>query len=149
MPKFETVRRVPVSAEAMYDIVADVERYPDFLPMCEALTIVERSRDGAKDVIQADMTVAHLKLKERFRSLVMLDKQAKTIEPQSIQGPFKHLENNWHFEPLSETSCDVAFKIDYAFKSWALEKLMGGMFEKAFATYAASFEARAIALQDK
>ena len=149
MPKFETVRRVPVSAEAMYDIVADVERYPEFLPMCEALTIVERSNNGVQDVLQADMTVAYLKLKERFRSHVLLNKQAKTIETKSIQGPFKHLENHWRFVPLSEASCDVAFKIDYAFKSWPLEKLMGGMFEKAFATYAASFEARAIALQNK
>ena len=149
MPKFETVRRVPVSANAMYEIVADVERYPEFLPLCEALTIVERSNHGEQDVLQADMTVAYFKLKECFRSQVLLDKQAKTIETQSIQGPFKHLENHWHFKPLSETGCDVAFKIDYTFRSWALEKLMGGMFEKAFATYAASFEARAIALQNK
>ena len=149
MPKFETVRRVPVSADAMYDIVADVERYPEYLPMCEALTIIQRSNNGAQDIIQADMTVAYLKLKERFRSQVLLDKQAKTIETQSIQGPFKHLENHWHFKPLSESNCDVAFKIDYAFKSWPLEKLMGGMFEKAFATYATSFEERAIALQKK
>ncbi len=149
MPKYETVRRVPVSADVMYEIVADVERYPEFLPLCEALTVVERSNTGTQDVLQADMTVAYLKLKECFRSQVLLDKQAKTIETQSIQGPFKHLENHWHFKPLSEISCDVAFKIDYSFKSWALEKLMGGMFEKAFATYAASFEARAIALQNK
>ena len=117
MPKFETVRRVPVSADAMYDIVADVERYPEFLPMCEALTIIERSNNGIQDVLQADMTVAYLKLQERFRSHVLLDKQAKTIETKSVQGPFKHLENHWHFKALSESSCDVAFKIDHTFCS--------------------------------
>lgn len=146
MPNFETVRRIPYHHEIIYDIVADVERYPEFLPLCDRLEILSETKQDETIHIEADMTVAYLKFQETFRSTVILDKPNNTIATTSAEPPFKHLENQWHFVPVSDNSTDVHFKIDYAFKSWPLEKLMGAMFEKAFRTYAASFEARAKSL---
>jgi len=146
MPKFDTIRRVPHSAEKMFNVVADVERYPEFLPLCEALTIIDEFEKKGCQIIQADMSVGYMRFQETFRSEVTLDRPNHSIATTSIRGPFKHLENRWYFKPLDEKSCDVHFTIDYAFKSWPLEKLMGSMFEKAVKKYAESFEARAEAI---
>ena len=143
MPKFDTIRRMPHSAETIYDIVADVERYPEFLPYCEKLIIIDETNDETGHLLEADMTVGYKAIQETFRSKVILDPTSKTITSTNLNGPFKHLENRWHFKPLSENQTDVHFFIDYAFKNWAMEKLMGSLFEKAFRTYATSFEERA------
>lgn len=143
MPKFETIRRVPFSDQVMYDIVADVERYPQFLPLCESLNIISRETRNDNTILKADMTVAYSVVKETFRSVVTLDETNKIIATENLKGPFKHLENSWQFLPVTDESTDIHFAIDYQFKSWALEKLMGSMFEKAFRKYAISFENRA------
>lgn len=153
MPKFETIRRVPHSAEKMFAIVSDVERYPDFLPLIESLKIISKSQQGDILTLQADMAVGYKAIKESFRSEVVINLKEKTIISKSQSGPFSKMENRWHFTPVtaateptqSEQSAhaDVHFSIDYKFKNWALEKLLGGMFDKAFRTYAESFENRA------
>lgn len=147
MPRFETIRRVPYSAEKMFAIVADVERYPEFLPLIERLTIISREEEGGIICLQADMTVGYKAFQETFRSEVRVDEANRTIISTSKSGPFSKMENRWKFTPIEVSgkpaAADVQFTIDYKFKSWTLEKLMGGMFDKAFRTYAESFETRA------
>lgn len=132
------------SAEEMFDLVADVERYPEFVPLCRALKV--REREAAKDgieIVVADMTVAYKFVRERFKSRVTLDRPHLKILVEYLEGPFSHLENRWTFRPDGEQSCAVEFFIDYEFRSRTLGLLMGSMFEVAFRRFAAAFERRA------
>jgi len=147
MPQFSSKHRVPHSAEKMYALVADVERYPEFVPMCHALKIRQRTKkpDGS-EVIVADMTVSFQVVRETFTSRVTLDHPNLKIFVEYLQGPFRKLENRWTFEAKSENACDVSFFIAYEFKSRMLAVLMGAMFDAAFQRFAAAFEKRADAI---
>lgn len=144
MPRFANKRRVRHSAPQMFDLVADVERYPEFVPLCKALKIRQRTpnADGT-EVIVADMTVSFKLVQESFTSKVTLDRTNLKILVEYLRGPFSNLENRWTFEPKSETECDVGFFINYEFKSRMLALLMGSMFDAAFQRFAAAFEKRA------
>lgn len=147
MPKFEKVHTVSHSAENMFALVADIEKYPEFLPMCEGLTIRERRERDGKTLLIADMTVGYKAIRETFTSQVLLKPQELAIEAKYIDGPFKHLDNRWHFTDSDQdgdgAASDVNFYIDYAFKNPALGLLMGSMFERAFAKFTSAFETRA------
>jgi len=145
MPKFETVHRVRHSADVMYDIVADIEKYPEFLTLCEYLKIIKQGETDQQGIktLEADMTVGYKAIREVFRSKVTLDPTQKAISTENINGPFKYMRNSWRFVPLNENSADIHFSIEYEFKNWMMEKLLGQMFEKAFRTYSKSFEDRA------
>src|ERR1700710_227490 len=147
MPKFSSKRRVLHSAPQMFDLVADVELYPEFVPLCKALKIRQRTPgpDGTEVVI-ADMTVSFKLVREAFTSRVTLDRPNQKILVEYLQGPFSNLENRWSFEPKSDNSCDVGFYISYEFKSRMLAMLMGTMFYTAFQRFAAAFEKRADAV---
>ncbi len=128
----------------MFDLVADVERYPEFVPLCESLKLIGRTRDAAgHDVITARMTAAYKMLRESFTSRAVLDREAKVIRVAYLDGPFRRLENVWTFKPLGDESCDVGFSIAYEFRSMILQTLMGAAFDKAFRKFAAAFEERA------
>ena len=144
MRKFSSKRRVIHSAGQMFDLVADVERYPEFVPLCHALKIRQRTPgpDGTEIVI-ADMTVSFKLVREAFTSRVTLDRPNLKIMVEYLKGPFSNLENRWSFEPRSETACDVGFFLSYEFKSRMLAMLMGTMFDAAFQRFAAAFEKRA------
>jgi coenzyme Q-binding protein COQ10 len=144
MPQFTSKRRVRHSAADMFDLVADVERYPAFVPLCRELNIRQRSPagEGAETVI-ADMTVAYKLVRESFRSRVTLDKPKLQILVEYLEGPFSHLENRWTFHPMGDLNSEVEFFIDYEFKSRMLGILMGTMFDAAFRRFAAAFERRA------
>jgi coenzyme Q-binding protein COQ10 len=144
MPKFNSRRRVNHSAPQMFDLVADVERYPEFVPLCKSLKIRQRmpKSDGTETVI-ADMTVSFKLVRETFTSRVTLDRPNLKILVEYLQGPFSNLENRWTFESKSENACDVGFYIAYEFKSRMLAVLMGAMFDAAFQRFAAAFEKRA------
>ena len=144
MPRFSNKRRVQHRAEQMFDLVADVERYPEFVPLCQALKIRQRkpNPDGTETVI-ADMTVSFKLVKETFTSEVTLDRAGQKILVRYLRGPFSNLENRWTFEPKSDTSCDVGFYLAYEFKSRMLAMLMGTMFDAAFAKFSTAFEKRA------
>ena len=144
MPKFSNRRRVRHAAEKMFDLVADVERYPEFVPLCESLKICQRSQtpDG-KEIIVADMTVSFKLVRERFTSRVTLDRAHRKILVEYLQGPFSHLENRWAFEPKSDDSCEIGFFISYEFRSRMLSMLMGSMFDVAFHRFSSAFEQRA------
>jgi coenzyme Q-binding protein COQ10 len=144
MPKFSTTRRVRHSAEDMFNLVADVEKYPSFVPLCQALTVRRRSEgEGDTQIVIAGMTVAYKLLRETFTSRVKLDRQNQQIDVTYLDGPFSRMENRWKFTPKGEDSCDVQFSIDYEFKSRVLGMMMGAMFDAAFRRFSAAFEARA------
>ncbi len=146
MPSFRSTRVVGHNPEKMFALVGDVEAYPQFVPLCTALT-VRRRCDGAEGtlVLLADMEVGYKAIKERFTSRVTLDPRARKIRVEYVDGPFSHLENVWQFRPVDGESekCRVEFFINYEFRSRALGVLMGAMFEKAFRKFSEAFEARA------
>jgi len=128
----------------MFDLVADVERYPEFVPLCQSLKIRQRTpRDDGTEVVVADMTVSFKLVREAFTSEVTLDRPNLKIAVRYLRGPFSSLENRWTFEPKGETACDVGFYIAYEFKSRMLGLLMGSMFDAAFGRFSAAFEKRA------
>ncbi|WP_407153988.1 type II toxin-antitoxin system RatA family toxin [Bradyrhizobium sp. STM 3557] len=147
MPRFSNKRRVLHTADQMFDLVADVERYPEFVPLCSALTVRQRSaKPDGLEVIVADMTVSFKLVKETFTSRVTLDRAGRKIHVEYVSGPFSSLENRWSFEPKEGNACDVTFFIAYEFKSRMLAMLMGSMFDTAFARLSAAFEKRADAI---
>jgi len=144
MPQFETRRPVPHTPEQMFDLVADIERYPQFLPLCEALMIRSRKERDGKVLLVADMTIGYKAIRETFTTQVLLNRATLTIDVKYIDGPFRYLDNRWRFEAAGEGGCDVHFFIDYEFKSKLLGSIMGAMFERAFRMFAEAFEARAV-----
>jgi coenzyme Q-binding protein COQ10 len=143
MPQFSTKRRVKHSAADMFDLVADVERYPEFVPLCRAMRVMRRTRTDDREVIVAQMTVAYKLIRETFTSRVTLDRARLQILVEYLDGPFSRMENQWHFHEISEAACDVEFFIAYEFKSRTLGLLMGAMFDAAFRRFASAFEHRA------
>lgn len=142
MPKFDTVRRVPFTPEQMFALVADVEKYPQFLPMCESLTVRSRKERDGVTVLVADMGVGYKQIRETFTSQVVLKPEDLIIDVKYLDGPFKYLRNSWTFLSVAE-GCDVKFDIDYEFKSRILGVMMGAVFDRAFRMFAGAFEARA------
>ena len=147
MPRFSNKRRVAHSADKMFDLVADVERYPQFVPLCHSLTVRQRMEkpDGI-EIVVADMTVSFKLVRETFTSRITLDRPNLNILVEYLKGPFSSLENRWSFEPKGDNSCDVTFFIAYEFRSRMLALLMGSMFDVAFTRFSAAFEKRADAI---
>jgi coenzyme Q-binding protein COQ10 len=144
MPRFSTRRKVQHAATEMFDLVADVERYPQFVPLCRELKARQRTpRADGTEVIVAEMTVAYKFISETFTSRVTVDRAKLQIFVEYLDGPFSHMENRWGFRPVGETSCEVEFFIAYEFRSRALGLLMGSMFDTAFRRFADAFERRA------
>ncbi len=143
MPQFETHRPVPHSPDQMFDLVADVERYPEFLPLCEALVVRSRKERDGKILLIADMTVGYKAIRETFTTQVLLNKAERAIDVKYIDGPFKYLDNRWRFQPSENGGSIIDFFIDYEFKSRILGALMGSMFDRAFRMFTDAFETRA------
>src|SRR5271170_5203243 len=143
MPELSTTRRVRHAASEMFDLVADVDHYPEFVPLCRSLTVRKRIKEGGKDVIIADMTVAYKLVRETFTSRVTLDRPNLEILVEYLEGPFRRLNNRWNFRPVEDHVCDVEFFISYEFRSRVLGMLMGAMFDAAFRRFAGAFERRA------
>ena len=150
MPNFSSKRRVAHTATEMFDLVADVERYPEFVPLYQALKIRQRTqRPDGTEIVIADMTVSFKLVRESFTSRVTLDRPGLKIMVEYLKGPFSNLENRWTFEPRSASDCDVGFYISYEFKSRMLAMLMGALFDAAFSQFASAFEKRADAIYGK
>ncbi len=143
MPQLSTTRRVRHGASEMFDLVADVEHYPEFVPLCQSLTVRKRINEGGKDVIVADMTAAYKMIRETFTSRVTLDRPNMEILVEYLEGPFRRLNNRWKFRAVEDRVCDVEFFIAYEFRSRTLGMLMGAMFDAAFRRFAVAFERRA------
>jgi coenzyme Q-binding protein COQ10 len=144
MSRFTTKRRVRHAASDMFDLVADIERYPEFVPLCRSTRVSRRTKAGeGVETLRSEMTVAYKMISETFVTRVTLDKPRLQIHVQYLEGPFRQLENRWTFQPLGEHSCDVEFFISYEFRSRTLGFLMGSMFDTAFRRFAEAFERRA------
>ena len=144
MPQFSTKRHVQHSASEMFDLVADVERYPEFVPLCRSLRVRKRSTDSeGRDVVIADMTIAYKLIYETFTSRVTLDRPSLEILVEYLEGPFRKMNNRWRFHSAGADACDVEFFINYEFRSRTLGLLMGAMFDAAFRRFSAAFERRA------
>ncbi|MDQ0468425.1 type II toxin-antitoxin system RatA family toxin [Labrys wisconsinensis] len=150
MPSFRTTRRVRHRAVDMFDLVADVDKYPLFVPLCQALRVRRRTEEAdGRMVVVADMTVAYKVFRETFGSRVTLDREKLAILVEYLDGPFSHLENRWSFRDDGQGGCIVEFFIDYSFRSRTLGMLMGTMFDAAFRRFADAFERRADAVYGK
>lgn len=143
MPQFSTKHRVRHAATKMFELVADVEKYPQFVPLCSALAVKSRTEKNGTTILVADMTVAYKIVRETFTSRVTLDRPNLKILVEYLSGPFKRMQNRWTFHPIGEEACDVEFFINYEFRSRALAVLMGAMFDAAFRRFATAFEQRA------
>ena len=141
MPRHAERRRLPYSPEQIFDLVAAIERYPEFLPWCRAARILRR--DG--DILEADLVIGFKMFRVRFTSHVALT-PSESIEVTYLRGPFKRLSNRWHFEPADDGACVIDFYVDFEFRSGLLQKAMTPLFAEAVRRMVASFEARAGAL---
>jgi coenzyme Q-binding protein COQ10 len=152
MPQFSTRRRVRHSAIDMFELVADVERYPEFVPLCRSMRMLRRTNLNGREIVIAEMKVAYKLLRESFTSRVALDRGRLEISVEYLDGPFSRMENRWCFYPVEDAtnehpaSCDVEFFIAYEFRSRSLALLMGTMFDFAFRRFATAFEDRADAV---
>ncbi len=144
MPSFRTTRSVRHSPADMFELVADVDAYPQFVPLCQALVVRKRSSDELnRSILVADMTVAYKLLRETFASRVTLDRENLKIDVEYLDGPFSHLKNQWSFVANAAGGCTVGFFIDYEFRSRTLALVMGAVFDAAFRRFADAFERRA------
>ena len=144
MPSFRTSHVVNHTPEQMFDLVADVESYPQFVPLCQALRVRRRFGGAAgAEVVVAEMEVGYKAIRERFTSRVTLDRADRRINVEYIDGPFSHLENVWRFGDAGDGKCRVEFYIAYEFRNRMLAALMGSMFDGAFRKFASAFETRA------
>ena len=142
MTAHSETRIVPYTADLMFQVVADVEEYPKFLPWCVALRVLSRARVKDRDVLSAEMAVGYGALREKFTSRVILEPVARTIDVAQTAGPFKQLENHWRFTPLAE-GCQVDFSLAYEFRNRVLNAVAGAAFGKVYVKMADAFEARA------
>jgi coenzyme Q-binding protein COQ10 len=128
----------------MFNLVADMERYPEFVPLCERMRVRNRQQmSEGVEIATAAMTVAYKLISETFTSRVTMNRPELVIKVEYIQGPFSILDNRWSFRPAGEQSCEVEFFISYEFKSRMLGLLMGAMFDVAFRKFEQAFERRA------
>ncbi len=127
----------------MFDLVADCDKYPEFLPLCVGMKSRSRGDDAnGNAVVLAEMEVGYKAIRERFVTRNTLDSRAMTITVDYVEGPFSRLRNIWNFAPEGE-GCKVEFFIEYEFKSRLLAVLMGSMFDTVFRAFAGAFETRA------
>jgi coenzyme Q-binding protein COQ10 len=146
MHVYETRHHVAHSADEMFALVARVEDYPKFLPLCEKLKITHREQRGGNEVLVATMTVGYGMIRESFTTGVHLDPVTRTILVEYLDGPFTFLENRWQFRPTGARSCEIDFYIAYAFRSRLFGRLVGGLFAKAVERYTRAFAERADAV---
>lgn len=139
MPTHAEKRPLPYTPEEMYRLVADVDRYPEFLPWCLGARI--RKREG--DVFWADLVIGFKMVRERFTSRVELNPDGRRINVSYTEGPFKYLNNHWIFEPGADGGTVIDFYVDFEFRNRVLQSIMGALFGEAVARMVAAFEKRA------
>ncbi|MDA9310784.1 type II toxin-antitoxin system RatA family toxin [Amylibacter sp.] len=142
MPTHTEKRIMPYTAKQMYDLVADVETYPDFLPWCAATRIRKVTKDSHKTMIEADLIIAFKVFRERFGSRVTLKAEKFSIDVEYLDGPFKYLNNHWIFRDV-DGGCEADFFVDFEFKSRVLQALIGVVFNEAMQRIVKAFEMRA------
>jgi len=138
---------MPHSARQMYDLVADVASYPEFLPWCSAARIRSVKPEGAPErgveVMEADLVISFKLFRERFGSRVRLDPQSLRIDTEYLDGPFKYLKSYWQFTEINDSRCKVEFFVDFEFRNKILQKVIGVMFNEAMHRIVRAYEERA------
>lgn len=145
MPTHSEVRSLPYSASQMYALVADVERYSEFLPWCSAARIRQRVQQGESEILDADLVISFKVFREKFGSRVTLWENMHKIDTEYLDGPFKYMQSNWSFSDTDE-GCDVEFFVDFEFKNAILQRIIGVVFNEAMQRIVRAFETRAAAL---
>ena len=138
MPTHAEQRRLPYTQKQLFDLVAECERYPEFLPWCTAARIRKREHN----VFYVDLVVRFKVFTERFGSKVTLHRHHQ-IDVEYINGPFRYLNNHWRFIEAEDGGCDIDFYVDFEFRSVVLQKLIGLLFNEAVSRMVGAFEARA------
>jgi coenzyme Q-binding protein COQ10 len=141
VPRHAETRHLAWSQAQMFDLVADIGRYAEFLPWVQAMRI--RSHDG--NVVTADMVVGFKMVRERFTSRVTLDRP-RSVHVDYISGPLKYLTNDWLFRPAADGGCEIDFSVDFEFRNKMFERLAGMFFHEAFKRMVSAFETRAMAV---
>ena len=145
MPTHSETRRLPYSAQQMYDLVADVPRYPEFLPWCAASRVRTRTPFDGGEVMEADLVISFKVFRERFGSRVTLYPEARKIDTEYLDGPFRYMKSNWAFAE-AENGCDVSFFVDFEFRNAVLQGIIGVVFNEAMQRIVRAFERRAAEL---
>ena len=141
MPSHAEKRVLPYTSEQLFDLVMDIEKYPEFLPWCVAARINERSKND----LSADVIVGYKVFREKFSSRVHF-KRAKDIEVEYLKGPMRHLHNKWVFKDIRGGQCEVDFYVDFSLKTKLFESLVDQFFHRALVKMINAFEARALSL---
>jgi len=142
VPTHSEQRILPHRPEQLFDLVADVGRYPEFLPWCVAARVMSQSETD----LRAELAIGFKGIRERFVSRVALDRPNLRIDVAYEKGPFKYLNNHWQFQPHGDGQCQLDFHVDFEFRSRILEMLMGKLFDEAVRRMVRAFEQRADAL---
>lgn len=142
MPTHSETKKLPYSAQQMYDLVADVASYPKFLPWCAAARIRSKTPEGEGELMLADLVISFKVFRERFGSKVLLHPTDKSIDTEYLDGPFKFLKSTWDFKDV-DGGCDVSFFVDFEFKNAILQGIIGVVFNEAMHRIVRAFEQRA------
>lgn len=146
MPTHHETKRLPYSAQQMYDLVADVARYPEFLPWNAAARIRSRRPVEGGEVMEADLVISFKVFRERFGSRVTLLPGDRRILTEYLDGPFKYMKSTWAFRDLDEQGCEVEFFVDFEFRNAILQGIIGLVFNDAMQRIVRAFERRAAEL---
>lgn len=138
-------RVLPYAPDKLFDLVADIERYPEFLPWC----IGARIRSRRENIVVADLVIGFKGIRERFTSRVTLSREKMRIDVAYLDGPFKYLNNHWIFNDAGDGACEIDFFVDFEFRSRLLQKIIGVLFNEAVRRMVSAFEARAAVLYGK
>ena len=144
MPKHFEKKIVNFTDKQMYELVADIDNYREFLPWCNDSKIIEVTNiDNEKKTLIADLEIGYKDLVYTYRSNVLLNNQELTIKVDFVHGPFKNLDNSWIFKKIDDQSCEIEFFIDFELNVGVLNLLISKFFDKAFKKMVNSFENRA------
>ncbi len=142
MPTHTETRVMPHSPEQMFDLIADIGKYPEFLPWTAGARIRKTTETADGQIVEADLIISFKVFRERFTSRVTLRPDARSIDVEYLDGPFKYLINNWRFTPHPD-GCEVSFHVDFEFKSKVLQALIGVVFNEAMRKIVRAFATRA------
>ena len=147
MPTHSETRFLPYEAGQMFDLVADVPSYPQFIPWCAAARVRSKEPFGQGQLMKADLVISFKVFREKFGSRVELYPETRKIVTEYIDGPFRYMQSTWEFTP-AEGGCDVSFFVDFEFKNAVLQGLIGMVFNDAMQRIVRAFERRAAELYD-
>jgi coenzyme Q-binding protein COQ10 len=145
MPSHSETRPLPYTARQMYDLVADVPKYPEFLPWCAAARVRKTTEMDDHLVMDADLVISFKVFRERFGSRVTMWPDKMSIDTEYLDGPFRHLKSTWSFAD-TDTGCDVSFFVDFEFRNALLQGIIGVVFNEAMHRIVRAFESRAASL---